>query len=330
MLEKPDIPDQIIISTVQESYGVAVSQLTFLPLGADANTAVYRVDSKNGSAYFLKLRKGKFDEITVAVPQFLKSQGIDAIIAPLETHDHQLWTSLDPFKLILYPFMDGQDGYTVNLSESQWHQFGAALKRIHTAQVPPALARLIPHETFSPQWRRQVKTFQAMVEEITFDDPTAARLAACMKAQKNVIDYLVGRAEVLGLWLQSRSLDLTLCHSDIHPGNLLIGDNQALYLVDWDNPVFAPKERDLLLIGGCFTWHDAHYETLFYRGYGQTEIDRPALAYYRCERIIQDIAAFCTQLLATQEGGKDREQGLTYFTSNFLPGHEIELALMTE
>jgi spectinomycin phosphotransferase len=55
-----------------------------------------------------------------------------------------------------------------------------------------------------------------------------------------------------------------------------------------------------------------------------------ALAYYRFERVIQDMAAYCEQLLLTVEGGEDREQGYLYFTSNFLPNHEIEIALKTD
>jgi len=81
MLEKPDLQDQPIISRLQDSFGLLVNHLTFLPLGADFNTAVYRAVAEDGTAYFLKLRKGDFDEITVAVPLFLKDQGLQSIIS---------------------------------------------------------------------------------------------------------------------------------------------------------------------------------------------------------------------------------------------------------
>jgi len=35
----------------------------------------------------------------------------------------------------------------------------------------------------------------------------------------------------------------------------------------------------------------------------QTQIDSIALAYYRYERIIQDIAAYCEQILLTDSSG---------------------------
>lgn len=67
-------------------------------------------------------------------------------------------------------------------------------------------------------------------------------------------------------------------------------------------------------------------ETLFYAGYGAVAVDPVALAYYRYERIIQDIAAYCAQLLLTVEGGEDRVQSLQYLASNFLPDGTIAIA----
>ena len=35
MLEKPNIPDELIISSLQEEYHLRVAELAFLPIGAD-------------------------------------------------------------------------------------------------------------------------------------------------------------------------------------------------------------------------------------------------------------------------------------------------------
>jgi len=235
--------------------------------------------------------------------------------------------------VILYPFVEGHNGYEVSLSDRHWGDLGTALKRIHTAVVPPALTRRIQQETYSPQWREIVKTFLEHAENDAFADPVAATLAAFLKARRDEILDLVGRAERLAQALQARSPEFVLCHSDVHAGNILIDTNDALYIVDWDNPILAPKERDLMFIGGGqgFAGHTAQEEeTLFYRGYGQTPIDPIALAYYRYERIIQDIAVFCEQLLLTNEGGEDRAQSLRYLTSNFLPNNTIAIAYTSD
>jgi spectinomycin phosphotransferase len=331
MLEKPDLPDDLILSAVQEQYPLHPTRSTFLPLGYDVNTAVYRIFTEDGMSYFLKLRSGNFDQITVTVPQMLKAQGIQAIIPPVETQERQLWGILGDYRLILYPFIQGNDGYEVVLSDHQWVDFGAALKGIHTAQVPPELKLLIPQETYSPHWRDGVKYFQAQVEETHYSEPVAEKLADFMRVKQDEICQVVARAEALGRLLPSRTPELVLCHADIHPGNLLISKDSLLYIVDWDNPILAPKERDLALIGGCSAWSSPHSVKLFYNSYYRqgdrpAEMDRLALAYYRYERTVQDMAEFCKQLLLTDEGGKDREQSYQYFASIFLPGHEIDLA----
>jgi spectinomycin phosphotransferase len=333
MLEKPDLQEDVILERVGDEFGLHAARLTFLPLGYDLNTAVYRLEIGDGSAYFLKLRKGDFDQVAISVPQFLDSQGIRAIIAPRETRAGGCWGSLGEYKLILYPFIEGRNGYQVTLSDRQWLDFGAALGSIHRAALPPELKRMIPQETFSPEGRETVRQFQAQVEEGSFADLTAAKLAALMRAKRGEISQVVERAGQLAAALQVRLAEPVLCHSDIHPGNLLIAEDGGLpavfggiYIVDWDNPILAPKERDLALVGGCSAWSEARGEALFYKGYGPAQVDPTALAYYRYERIVQDMAAFGKQLLLTDEGGDDREQSYQYFASNFLPGHEIELA----
>ena len=333
MLEKPDLQDEKIVTYLQDEYGLLVAQVAFLPLGADLNTAVYRVVAEDETPYFVKLRRGVFDETAVALPKFLSDQGIVQIIAPLATQTEQLWASLEAFKLILYPFIEGHSGFEVDLSDRHWGELGTAFKLIHTAVVPPALIRRIPQETYAPQWRESVKTFLERVADDAFADPVAVKLAAFLKARRDEILDLAGRAERLALALQARSPEFVLCHSDIHAGNILIDANGALYIVDWDNPILAPKERDLMFIGGGLggDGHTAQEEeTLFYRGYGQTPIDPIALAYYRYERIIQDIAVYCEQIFLTNEGGEDREQSLRYLTSDFMPNRTIEIAYKSD
>ena len=72
-----------------------------------------------------------------------------------------------------------------------------------------------------------------------------------------------------------------LCHADIHGGNVLIDADGSIYIVDWDDPIMAPKERDLMFIGGgvANVWNNPHEEEVFYKGYGKTEMNMPILAY---------------------------------------------------
>lgn len=54
MLESPDLQDKDIVDCLENEYELAITSIDFLPLGADLNTAVYRVSTADDS-YFLKL-----------------------------------------------------------------------------------------------------------------------------------------------------------------------------------------------------------------------------------------------------------------------------------
>jgi spectinomycin phosphotransferase len=332
MLEKPDLPDEIIMACLQAEYALKVVQVNFLPVGWQY-TAVYRAVAADHAPYFVKLIRGVFDEGAVTVPKFLNDHGIAHIIAPLATKTGQLWASLDDFKLILYPFVQGHNGFQVELSDSQLVNFGRAVKGIHTAIIPPALLRSIQQETYSPKWRASVKTFLERVELDASGDSIAAESASFLKARRGEILDLVTRTGRLAEALQARSPAFVLCHSDLHAGNLLIDAGGAFYIVDWDNPVLAPKERDLMFIGGGFMGggHNAQKEeALFYRGYGQTQIDSIALAYYRYARIIEDIAVDCEIIFLTNQSEADRAKALKSLKSNFLPNNVLEIAYQSD
>jgi len=335
MLEPPDISDGLIIARLQAEFGLRAGRVTFLPLGVDVRTAVYRVDADDGAAYFLKLRLDPWDEMVVAVPRFLDAQGVPSIIAPLATRAGQGWGRLDEYRMILYPFVEAHDGYEVALSDAQWFALGRAVAGIHAADVPPALRARIRREDWSPHWRDQVRRFQAQVADGAFADPVAERLAALMRTRRGEIARIVDRAGELGRALAGDPPEFVLCHSDLHAGNLLICADGALYIVDWDAPSLAPRERDLMCVGmgGAGIGSAApegREEALFYAGYGPVTLNRTALAYYRYERIAQDIAEFCQQIFGAAAGREDREQAYRYFAGQFEAGNVIDVAFGTD
>jgi spectinomycin phosphotransferase len=331
MLEKPEIKDEDITRCLQDDFGLSVDKITFLPLGADLNTAVYRVTA--GKDYFLKLRRGEFNEASVEVPKYLSSLGMKQVIPPLSNRAGQLWTGLPPFKVILYPYVEGHNGFEDKMSPLQWIEFGTALKRFHATEFPTSITAPIPQEKFSPRWRDTVRLFLKRIEVETFIEPVAIEMADFLKAKSRETLKLVKQSERLAQVLVRQHPEFILCHADIHGWNLLIDIHGALYMVDWDTLIFAPKERDLMFIGGALGnsgYTPKEEEALFYQGYGQTNIDQMAIAYYRYERIVEDVAVFCEQIFLSNEGGEDRKQALEYLKSSFLPDGTIARAYQSD
>lgn len=84
MLEKPRLSDEKIRECMQVEYRLTASRVIFLPLGADTRTAVYRLTTHDETDYFLKLRRGEWNETAVTLPEFLYDNGITQIIPPLK------------------------------------------------------------------------------------------------------------------------------------------------------------------------------------------------------------------------------------------------------
>ena len=329
MLVKPDLADEEIVRCLCDAYGLDVKSISFLPIGADFNTAVYRAVANNQTNFFLKLRRAEFIDASVLVPKYLADSGIKQVIPPLETKTRQLWTSMPSFKATLYPYVEGRNGVETKLSEEQWMQFGTAIKKLHSTDIPSALTSGTPREVFSSKWRETVKKFLMRIENEIFEEPVAVKMAEFLKSKSSEILNLVDRAEKLAITLKNQPLEYILCHADIHGWNLMIDKEEALYIVDWDTLIFAPKERDLMFIGAGI-WDSGltatEEESLFYQGYGQTKINQDAICYYRFERIIQDISDYCEYIFLSDEGGDNRLQCFENLQPVFLPNGAIDRA----
>jgi len=300
MPSKSDLLDQNIITCLQAAYGLEIAQLNFLPLGADQHAAVYRIVSCSKAVYFLKLRSGPFNKISLTLPKYLSEQGIPQVTPPLTTITGALYAALDAFTLILYPFIQGKDATESRLSDTQWVEFGRVLKNIHTVHLPPALERTIPKETFTPWWRENVRIILQQVEIQTYQDPLAAKLKTFLTDNHSEILDLILLTDRFATAVEGLQAEFVPCHADLHAANLLVGE----------------------------VWDKASEGTLFYQGYG-TDADPTCMAYYRNDRIIEDIALFSEHVLEGSGSLEDQERSLHYLQSNFDSGGTIDLALKT-
>ncbi len=329
MLEKPELEDELLVRNIRESFMVNIREVTFLPLGADINTAVYRGDAADATQFFIKLRRGERSGLSIQISHLLSESGVAQVIPPIPASNGQLWVTIDDFLVTLTPYITGQNGFDCALSDENWATLGRALKTIHSIELPDALRARLPHEDFSDEWRELVRAFQLQANGSEFVDVSAGQMAEIMREKQSIISELLDHAQQLGDELRQREMEFVPCHADIHAGNVLIDEGGKLYVVDWDTFMLAPKERDLMFVGAGIgdSWRGERTERNFYAGYGPTEIDWSIIAYYRCERIIQDIATFGQQLFLSPEGGADRPRAVSFVASNFQPNSTIDIAL---
>ncbi|MGW6026208.1 phosphotransferase [Streptomyces sp. NPDC055099] len=348
MIGKSGVSSGDLIRHVRHAYGLHVVDVAPTASGADAEADTYRLAAHDGT-YFLKLRHGAADDTTAPLQSFL-AEAVTAVaavaaeartgfetarvVAPVPDRHGRLSTVLDGYAAVLYPFVVGRSGFDAPLTRDQWTALGISVRALHRIDLPPTLRSAVRVETYGPKWRDKVRGHLATdTPPERLPDAPARELAALLKARRQQLITLVERAEQLAAELRGKEGELVLCHGDLHAGNVMVTDDGALVVVDWDDPVMAPRERDLMFVGGGVggVWNDAAECAAFYRGYGTQEIDARTLAYYRCERIVQDVAEYCDQLLVgtPREGDDERELGLRHFADQFRPDNVVDIAERT-
>lgn len=329
MREQPDISIEYLRACLERQYDLIPIALEYLPLGLDYNAGVYRVVSEQGAAYLLKVTSRLLYEPQCRVPRYLNDQGITPVVAPIPTMSGALWTSIDGWTVIVYPFIDGDTSWT-GMTDEQWKQVGAIFRQIHLVMLPSEGFELLRKETFDPgEYTRWVHVFDPQhVHEQDEASPSQRALRSCWMGHRSTIHTALATLETLGNVLQGRSLPYVICHADLHPANLLRDRHGHVFVIDWDEVMLAPKERDFLFVKVS----SADSETLpgppaFFQGYGQTEIDWTALTYYRYERVIQDLIACAQEVFFRNDLGEEtKTDSLKLFEAILSEGGEIDAA----
>ncbi len=334
MREPPRLADATIMAALHAHYGISITALTFLPIGNDSASSAYRIDATDGTAYFLKVRTdGGFSVPSLVIPRYFHDHGVPHIVAPLPTLTQTLWVSVNDFALSLYPFIDARTAADAGLSEQHWRAFGATLKHIHTHQLTPDLMQVVRRETFTPSRRNVLTQLEATITTQALADPLERELAAFWHARRDQIHTLVDRADALGRQLRQTSLPMVLCHADLHTWNVLLDTARQMWLVDWDETVLAPKERDLMFVIGGIGRDlvSAHETACFLQGYGDTAIDLGALVYYRYAWAVQDMGAYGEQVFYSPELSEEtRRDAVHGFMNQFAPGNIVALAFASD
>jgi len=328
MREAPKISEDYLRACLQNNYDIRPVTLEFLALGLDYHAGVYRVVSEQGTPYLLKVKSGSLYEPCCLVPRYLRDQGITAVVAPLPTSTNALWAKAEDWTVIVYPFIDGDTSWT-GMTDEQWKELGVTFQQIHQVTLPSSGFASLRRETFDPgEYTQQVQTFEAQHAQLSDEDSASKRaLHSSWMAHKPTIHAVVASLEKLAGVLRSRTLPSVICHADLHPANLLRDQSGRVFVIDWDDVMLAPKERDLLFIKESSVADETQPGT-FFQGYGQTEINWIALTYYRYERVMQDLIACAQEVFDRDDLGEEtKADSVQLFSEILADGGEIDAAI---
>jgi spectinomycin phosphotransferase len=283
MREPPGIGEERLRACLQDQYGLISALPEFLPLGHDYDAGVYRVISVQGRAYLLKVTSRLLYEPSCLVPAYLRNQGITSIVAPNPTTSGALWTKLGDWTVILYPWINGESSLT-GMTNAQWKEVGSIFQRIHQIRLPPVGFESLRKECFDlTEYAQWIRTFETQhIQESNSASASQRALRSSWKAHLPTIHRAMATLEQLAKVLQSRTLPYVICHADLHARNLIRDRAGHVFVIDWDEVMLAPKERDFIFL------RKPHAEA-FFQGYTDTEVDWSLLTYYHWERVVQDV-----------------------------------------
>jgi spectinomycin phosphotransferase len=192
--------------------------------------------------------------------------------------------------LIVFDFVAGPTGDVAGYDFGQYVELLAHIHAI-TANVTSTMRQEVFSLPFADEWQQR---FAHVLQAV----PTTA---VQVKLQQLI---QVHRQQISEDWLQLLSLSQQcrqatwaplITHSDAHGGNLIVGDNGELYLIDWDELMLGPAERDI-----WFHLNDEPPAQDFLRMYRQTFPDytpNPLFQrFYLFRRFYEDLVGYLIEI----------------------------------
>lgn len=282
------VDDQQIMSCLALEYGLRDAHLTFLPISYAGETWVFHAETARG-VFFLKLKR-RLHEAGVAVSKLLLELGIP-VITPIQAKNKQLWARLEDFSLLVFPFVEGHPIDPTTLDDSSWRTLGAIMRGVHNAPVPQALLGSLNKELFSPYGQESFSKIEStLASGIHTLSPVQREFADLWMKSQGLVEGYFALVQEKGQEAFLSSPSWCLCHGDLQPGNILQSGPNKLLLIDWDCPVWAPPERDLMFI-------DAQYRSRFEAGYGRIETNKHVADYLSANWLLQEILDYAERIL---------------------------------
>lgn len=259
---------QELKNLLSNNYDIQIQSIDLAPRGFVGET--YIVNTSN-NRYFLKIFKNNryFVNVLQSLPVLkeLKELGITDINYPIPTKVNDLYIKHEERYYILFNYIEGK-----NTWDYDKHEVYTQLIQIHksTAKVTSPVKK----EDFNIEYE---EIFEQKLSQYK-DIPLIA----------SYLDEILKHWECfkkLSYILKNRSFNMYITHGDAF-GNIIKNEDD-LYIIDWDDLLLAPLERDL-----WFFYEDESVVRLYEEEFPGFDIDKELLLYYIYKRFYDDLLGF--------------------------------------
>lgn len=308
MRTPPPISAKAIETALHAAFDMEFPLLTFVRGGEEAWG--YKVASAEG-AFHLKIYSGTDESLRArldACHALRYALDTDHVVSAVPTRSGSLMFQIGEFGAALFPYL-----LATPLRESEWTEeqadaVGRLIAQIHITSLDVPLVTEQFSTAAADAAQNVLDALPAALESrSSVHHATARLLLPCEGALRREIEHLRHTSDRM----RQSAVPLVVCHGDLTWGNVLFGPEP--YLIDWDDMVYAPKERDLMF----YADPDNLVLEAYRKAGGMADLDADALMYYRALWNNEEIGDFGGRLLFETHSAAQSDHDLAQL-ENFL------------
>ncbi len=302
MTTESPLEKTFLAETLQREYGLSVELVEPLPTGWMAYC--YRVTCTGCERYFLKLQGVDWTASFTHDPDFylpvthaLHAQGIlPHIVYPIPASDGRLMLNLDGFHWVLSNYISGQTIGFGKITRDLLPRVAGLVGILHRSLPLLSLPNPLREQyalAFEPTLLR---SFDILQDLTPADRQGKHALRDLLLPRKDKVLSLLRRLKEFQVQAMAANKAQVLCHADLHGGNLLLDDQDNLYILDWEGAHIAPQERDLFFFAGEEDFWEI-FLPAYEREFGPARLDSAVLGFYFYHRTLEDLTDWVARIL---------------------------------
>lgn len=245
MLTESKIDKSVLKTVILKKLGIRIINFTLVPRWEAVRA--YIVEGSDHEKFFLKMYRDNSvpdSAFRFSYDLFAKA-GIWNIAHPIPSSNGQIHLQIGDFHIALFNLISGKTAEEQKLTNGQLERLGQLLARIHQSKT--IIGEYSLRENFEIPFKDVIVAIFNEMSKITGNSTKFEnRLKFFLEPYRRRFLRELETLEELQRRVRALSLEFVNCHGEPSPGNVMSSDDGEIHLIDWDEPIFAPKEKDLL------------------------------------------------------------------------------------
>ncbi|HOB19157.1 MAG TPA: phosphotransferase [Candidatus Atribacteria bacterium] len=288
----------LILEDVNRHYTIDAASITPAPRGYAADT--YYLSSRECD-YFLKItsRVHRYPLFMngLRVVDALTRSGIDFIPRVIPAADGSLYLKKENGVYAIFEKINAVQTYEFDMKDA-FEKLAAIYKA--SAQFPDKSSFLSEtfHDGFIETYEKQLSHFFS--SDYKYKEAEAAR--DILMPYASDLKSLPDEARAAVAASRSQKAPYYLTHSDF-PGNIMVDSLGRQYMIDFDESLFGPLERDGWMISVRENEESRIWDQVMRQSFNDYAVNENFIRYYVYERFMVDLRDFLNDLCANPDAG---------------------------